>query len=339
MIASPETLEVDSKPGSGPKIRSALPMERVQSNQTAGDAVDETLYLLGRPTLKQLVRFVKSHAVNPADAGALNEEWQAAHRQIETLQKLEAGFADNPRMTPLTELGKDYEELLLDLLKSPLLQNHFNTVPTDIALVELDRLVVYQKHIDLTFVETLKRQLGPMPDEAAIFDACLPFNPPQPPVKWSRVHRDTFVFMSPSNDLRFLETMRLEPNHIANYPPPGSVVGVIGLAVGFGTNFLNAIYAEGRLILNNGSHRAYALRDLGVTHVPCIVQHVSSREELDLVASDEVREHPDLYLKQARPSVLKDYFDPKLRKIVPVHRRMRQITVKFQIDEAYVPAF
>ena len=37
--------------------------------------------------------------------------------------------------------------------------------------------------------------------------------------------------------------------------------------------------------------------------------------------------------------MLKDYFDPKLRKIIPVIRRLRQVTVKFQVDEAFVPAF
>jgi hypothetical protein len=116
-------------------------------------------------------------------------------------------------------------------------------------------------------------------------------------------------------------------------------VGVIGIAVGFGSNFLNAIHAEHRLVLNNGSHRAYALRDLGITHVPCIIQYASSREELSLVASGDLRDHPDLYLRSPRPSMLKDYFDPKLRKIIPIHRRLRQVTVKFETDEAYVPAF
>jgi hypothetical protein len=116
------------------------------------------------------------------------------------------------------------------------------------------------------------------------------------------------------------------------------MVGVVGLAVGFGTNFLNAVYIENRLILNNGSHRAYALRDMGVTHVPCIVQHASSRAELELVGSRFVRRDPDYYLKHPRPPMVKDYFDPQLRKIVPVHRRLRQVTVKFEVDEAFVPA-
>jgi hypothetical protein len=145
------------------------------------------------------------------------------------------------------------------------------------------------------------------------------------------------VFVSPSNDLRFLKAMTLEPRHIRGYPHPGALVGVVGLAVGFGSNFLNALRVENRLILNNGSHRAYTLRDMGFTHVPCIVQHVSTRDELDVIAASAIRNDPDVYLKHARPSMLKDYFNPKLRKILPVHRRVRQITVKFQIEDTYAP--
>src|SRR2546429_630908 len=184
----------------------------------------------------------------------------------------------------------------------------------------------------------LKKKLGPAPTVEEVFRTCLPAEHPQPPVKWSRAHSDTYVFMSPSNDLRFLGTMRLKANHIKDYPPPGTLVGVIGIAVGFGSNFLNAIYAENRLVLNNGSHRAYALRDLGVTHVPCIIQYPSTREELVIAASGDLRDHPDLYLRSPRPSMLKDYFNPKLRKIVALKRRVRQVTVKFETDEKYVPS-
>ena len=116
-------------------------------------------------------------------------------------------------------------------------------------------------------------------------------------------------------------------------------MGVIGLAVGFGCNFLNAIHAEGRLILNNGSHRAYALREMGFTHVPCIVQHVSTRDELDVVAASAIRRDPDHFLKGRRPSMLRDYFNPKLRKVSPVHRKLKQVTVKFSVSETDIPAF
>src|SRR5436309_1537742 len=103
------------------------------------------------------------------------------------------------------------------------------------------RMVVYQKHIDLNFARQLEIKLGPAPTEDQILKTCLPYDHPQPPVKWCRAHRDKYVFMSPSNDLRFLGAMRMRPGHIKDYPPPGNLVGVVGLAVGFSSNFLNAV--------------------------------------------------------------------------------------------------
>ena len=326
-----ETPQTDS--GAGLETGASTPAPTIQWDG-AQEPVGENLYLIGRPTLKGFLGFVRKHAVNPPGEGVLIEEWQAANECVRILEKEEAGVADGP---PMTRMGSEYEPLLIEFLKDPLVRHGFNTVPTDVAIVELDRLVVYQKHIDVTHAGRLEARLGPAPSEEQVFRTCLPYDHPQPPVKWSRVHENRFVFMSPSNDLRFLGTMELPSAQIANYPPPGDLVGVVGIGVGFGSNFLNAIYAENRLILNNGSHRAYALRKLGITHVPCIVQHVSSRDELDVVASAEIRDNPDLHLKHPRPMMLKDYFHPKLRKIMPVHRRLRQVTVRFEVEEQYVP--
>ncbi len=292
------------------------------------------LYLTGQPTMKQFLRYVDKHAVAPPSEGTLVDEWHAARDVLREIEKNEAGLADDP---PLVKLGKEYEPLLTQFLLDPLVRESFNTVPTQVAMVELDRLVVYQKHIDVTHAGQLETRLGPTPGMADIFHTCLPFDHPQPPVSWSRT-TDGFTFVSPSRDMRFLGALRLEPRNIKDYPPPGDIVGVAGLAVGFGTNFLNAIYCENRLILNNGSHRAYALRKMGIRNVPCIVQHVPSREALEVVASRDVRSDPDHFLKSPRPPMLKDYFHPGLHKVMVVHRRLKQVTVRFEVEETDVPA-
>jgi len=301
----------------------------------AAPAHDEYLYLTGRPRLRDLIHFARSHALTAPDEAALTATWQTAHERVRQLETDEAGIADDP---PITPLGPEYEPLLTEFVKDPLVRAGFNTVPTDVALVELDRLVVYQKHIDLTYVRQLIRTIDPAPSDAQIFRTCLLHDHDQPPVKWARVHHDTFVFVSPSNDLRFLGVVPLQGDQIKDRPPRGKFEGVVGVTVGLGSNFLNAIYAERRLILNNGSHRAYALRQLGVTHVPCIIQHARSRDEVDAVASSEVRKNPDLYLKHPRPPMVRDYFDPQLHLVMPAYRRLRQITVRFEVEESAIPA-
>lgn len=313
----------------------ASPPVGATGSQPDQPAVDDSLHLTGRRPLKQLVRFVKNHAVHPLSEAAIVDAWHSARERIRKLEKEEAGLADDP---PIGKLGPEDQPLLVEFLKDPLVRYGFNTVPTEVAMVELDRLVVYQKHVDVSYARRLQERLGSAPSAEAIFRTCLPYDHPQPPVKWSRVGGEKYVFVSASNDLRYLGPMPIEPAQIKDYPPPGDLVGVVGVAIGYGSNFLNAIYAEKRLILNNGTHRAYALRRMGITHVPCIVQHVSSREELELVGSSHVRHHPDEYLKHPRPSMLRDYFDPHLHLVMRVHRRLRQVTVRFEVEEEFVPA-
>jgi hypothetical protein len=295
----------------------------------------QTVYLTGRPTIRDYLKYVRGHATRPPSEGVLTDQWQEAAERIRRLSKEEAGAADAP---PINRLGPEHEPLLTRLLQSPLIRDGFNTVPTEIALVELDRLVVYQKHIHFTHATKLASTLPANPSAAELFAICLPSDLGKPPVTWSRVHKDKFVFVSPSNDLRFLGMLELDPEHIRNYALPGNVVGIVGIAVGFGSNFLNAVYSERRLILRNGSHRAYALRSIGVTHVPCIIQHPRSREEFDLVASTEMRRDPDLYLKHHRPPMLRDYFTPGLHTTIAVNRRNHVVTVAFDVDENVVPA-
>src|SRR5437773_8605347 len=201
MIASPETPQT----GAGASLETSASTPTIQWDG-AQEPVGENLYLIGRPTLKGFLGFVRRHAVNPPGEGVLIEEWQAGNECVRILEKEEAGVADGP---PMTRMGSEYEPLLIEFLKDPLVRHGFNTVPTDVAIVELDRLVVYQKHSDVTHTGRIEARLGPAHSEEQIFRTCLPYDHPRPPVKWSRVHDNRFVFMSPSNDLRFLGSMEI----------------------------------------------------------------------------------------------------------------------------------
>ena len=133
-----------------------------------------------------------------------------------------------------------------------------------------------------------------------------------------RVGSRRYVFRSDSTDFRFHEAALLRPEQLLDYEAFGPLAGIVGLVVGFGSNFLNVIRVEKRLILHNGYHRACALRKLGITHAPCVIQTVTRFDELDLAAKDVV-EDPDFYFRPARPPLLKDFFDPRIRKVHRAH--------------------
>jgi hypothetical protein len=300
-------------------------------------AVDDYVFLVGRPPIGSYLRFVRSLAVNghAADQGELTAEWRRANDHLRTLETTEVGIADKP---PIRDLPPDLAPLAAEVLRDPILQQAFRLVPARIGLVDLDRLVVFQKHINLHYVDQLKARLGNLPTAASVFRLALSLDRTEPPVRRMQGPGTTFSFLCPSNDFRFLESALLEPSQVQGLVSTGRPSGIIGLPVGFGCNYMNALEIDGRLVLNNGSHRAYALRDLGVREVPCLVQSLSSRDELELVASGDFRQAPDRYLRTPRPPLLRDYFDPKLRKIVPVPRKNRLVRVQVTVEQVDLPA-
>ncbi len=304
---------------------------------TLDQAVKEEIWLLGQPLLRRYLEFVEESVIGGRDMSRalLTDEWRAANDFYETLNKTEAGIADSvtsraiePALQPLAEQVKADSRY----------HQTFNALPTRFGMVELDKLVVYQIHITGSFTQTLKQRLPANPDLKSLFRFCLPLDTPDAPVQMQRVGSKRFVFRSESTDFRFQESALLRPDQVSGYENFGPIAGLAGVAVGFGSNFLNVIEDDDsqRLLLHNGYHRACALRSMGITHAPCIIQTVTRRDELDISADSDVAKSPGYYFNAPRPPLLKDYFDPKIRKVLPVKKMIRMIEVNFDVKEFWL---
>lgn len=300
-------------------------------------ASDPHVFLIGRPPIGELLAFIRTMAVDgqSIDLGDLTAEWRAANDHVLNLEKDEAGVADNP---PVTALADSLRPLATAVMADPVYKRAYRFVPTDVAVIDLNRVVVFQKFINLAYVEELKRRLGSTPSPEAVFRLALPLQPEQPQFHMMQNTQNMYTLISTSTDFRFLEAQVLQPQKVPSLESTGRPVTILGLAIGYGSNFLNVLHAENRLVLGNGSHRAYALRELGITEIPCLVQRVTRRDELELVASGDLAISPDRYLKSARPPMLRDYFDSALRKIVPVYRKNRVVRIQFGVEQTDMPA-
>lgn len=292
----------------------------------------EEIWLLGQPGLASYLDYVRDMTVGGAtvDLSAVFEEWQRANDYYHELEEGEAWIADGAECLPLPPA---LEPLAEEVRAHPHFGNTFDVLPTTFAMVELDRLVVSQNHVTRQFAEAIKARLGPAPSQEAVFDLCFPRGHRDTPLEIRRLGSRRYAFSSDSTDLRFHDSVLLSAEQIPGYHSFGPIGGAVGLVVGFSSNFLNVVRSDNRLMLHNGYHRAYALRALGVRHVPCILRTVTRRAELDLVASDRVREHAALYFKSARPPLLKDFFDPRIRKVLQVQRTRKVIEVSFEVRE------
>jgi hypothetical protein len=292
----------------------------------------EEIWLLGQPALSDYLDYVREKTIDGAvaDQPALIAEWRDAHAYYAELGKREAGIAND---IECLELPPEFAPLVEEVKADHRFRLTFDSVPTSFGLVELDRLVLFQKHVTGHFVESLKSRLGPAPDAEALFRFCIPLARPDTSLRMQKMGTDSFLMSSDSLDLRFHEAALLKPEQICGYQSYGAVAGVLGLVVGFSPNFLSAVRKGNRIVLHNGYHRATALRALGITHAPCIIETVTRQDELDLIAKRRVAEDPDFYFESARPPVLKDFFDPKIRKTLPIPRIKRMIELSFEVRE------
>src|SRR5437899_1844232 len=109
-------------------------------------AIDEHVFLTGRPPMGEFLGFVTGQSVTgrAQDLSELAERWRLAHDHIQRLEDEERGAADSPLIAnPPSELAPLIESLKAD----PIYQRSFQVVPADISIVNLNSLVVFQKSI------------------------------------------------------------------------------------------------------------------------------------------------------------------------------------------------
>jgi hypothetical protein len=319
-------------------VASARPLPHapapVSAPWSAGGGLEE-LWLLGQPPLSRLLDFVESTAIDPdaIDRAALADEWRVANDYYLELEKTEAGLANQGTHR---ELDPGLAALADEVAAHPRFRLSFKTLPTTFGMVELDSLILYQRHVTRNFVEARMAAIAAATDPQALFRICMPLGEPEAPVQIQKVGSHRYVFRCRSTDFRFHEPTVLRPEQANGYESIGAIAGIVGLVVGFGSNFLNVVRVGKRVLLNNGYHRAVALRAAGVTHAPCIIQTATRVDELQVSVKSRVAEDPEFYFESARPPLLRDFFNPRIRKLLPVRARTRQIEVNFEVKDYLV---
>jgi hypothetical protein len=290
----------------------------------------ELVWLLGQPQLSDYLEFVARKVVDGhgLDPLALAAEWREANDLYYELEIAEAGIADTIECLPIDPAL----EPLADAVRANCwFRESFDNLPSHILKVELDKLVVSQTHVEQSFTDSLGRGLGDHLDEAKLFQFCLPLERPMPPIRIQRLSGDRYVFTSPSTDFRAHHPRLFRPEELTGMESIGPVAAMVGIMVGFGSNFMSAIRSDSRLVLQNGYHRAYTLRSLGFTHAYCVVEDVTRKDELRLTADADVAGDPAFYFAAKRPPILRDFFNARLRKVLELLPSESQIEVELKV--------
>ncbi len=331
---SAETCETTSRPS--PRLEDGpLQADGVSTADTAN--LTNEIRLLGQPSLQDHLSFVRRHVVGGAsiDAADVAGRWREANDHYRTLEQNEAGIADEIEVHDPDPI---LEPLMAETMADPRYDYTFDTFPTEIAMVELDRLVIYQTHLTQAYTDSLVERLDRPENPTALYQFCQPPEGSSASVDLQEIGGRRYVFSSVSTDLRRHESVLLHPEQVSGHRTFGPVSAYVGLPIGFGSNFFTGISYGDRILLHNGYHRAYAMRACGITHAPCIIQTVTRRDEIEVAATRQVADDPSFYFASKRPPLLKDFFDPTIASVFNVHATKKMIEVTFEIRDFEVRA-
>lgn len=300
------------------------------------DAIDPTLVVKGLFPAPKFIRFIRERCPRGSfDDAALLAEWRKARAEALRIIDDEAGSADS---IDVHDLSDEMKPLAEQVLRQPSMHRLVSLVPRRWCMVEIDRLVVFQDSINLRHVAQLKASLASVPSAQDVIDLVSCSGGRSHPTVRFFQSDGGYTFSSESNDLRFLDVATVEPDSIQNYHPFGSASHAIVIYLGFSDNVVSATRSGNRIILTNGSHRVYVLRELGFCHVPCLLTDASDSDASDFLLPAEIKQDRQFYLHAARPPLFKDYVDPRLTRVVPVVRKNYVLQARLDLQRTTVPA-
>lgn len=294
------------------------------------------LFLFGASAKAEVVNYVRTQCT-PAEQDKLDETlagWVGANKQFRGIEQTEIGKAEQ---ITLMDIPEEFSTFLKEVEDDFLFKQSFSLLPYEVKLVEIDKLVASQRAVNLDYVEILKKRVSPKPTIPELISFCLAppkdITPPAEQILAQNVHSYT----SENLDFRFLGGFQkpLSASDLQACVAGGFPLAAIVLLVGLGSSSMNCLAVGNRIVLNNGFHRAYTLRSMGVTHAPLVVQHVANPQlEVPPVIADLPREY---LLGAPRPALIMDFFNPNLATQFKVKARNKVVQVQWAANQFALP--
>jgi hypothetical protein len=241
-----------------------------------------------------------------ADVDRLIRRCQAAARARGT-RGLEAEIIDLPEDAVLSQVRKD--ERIQAIVKGR---------AWSLAQVEIDSLVSIQKYVNSTYADAISRSLDlAKPDDRIAF--CFTDGYAGRDSELFEARRpNVFAIKSEGTDLRVVASGATRE--------PGTGATKVSFTVGWGHPFAVVARLGGRYVLNNGYHRAYALRKKGVKHLPCLLVDIDAYGDLECAGPPGLF-GPDSILGE-HPPTFSAFFDKEISPAVKMRPSSTAVVIR-----------
>jgi len=277
------------------------------------------LLIYGSLTKGQVANIVKNKCIDEerSNIKVISEYWYRARELLRQIETQDSGAAENCETSEITS------SLIGGINLNPAIKYNFADYVYDFKMVEIDNMIAMQREVLLDYVDELSKKIPKKPSEEDLLKFCLIPEKLVPLPKLTQKDSKSWYFTSPSHDLRFLGgsmKKELTKEDIDSAKVGGFPTHVMMLFVGYGVGTMHGYSVNGRIILLNGFHRAYALRRKGIKKIPILLKKIGNADlELPSKIKDLSR---DYLLKHPRPILMKDFFNEDLVRVF----KMKKVT-------------
>lgn len=275
---------------------STSPGSNVSSSISKVPSLVKTRVLFGWISPEELGQQFSGTLGNPEEYKALLEKHTSMMNAVKSRSKY------SPE-SPIINGSKKWTTLS-ELAKRPELQSMFNGMDWELAVVDLNKIIAFQKSVKIHGLN--ERVAYATTNEKSLLDLCVPLDDPElPSVHYVDLDGKAFTISSPNPNFRILDARIEDVDKSAAPGMPPFKTKAISMLVGTVPSYLHVVEFEGRYYLRDGYHRAVGLLRANINEVPCVLARV---QDSKLIAPIGNHLSPDCFMGD-QPPLLADFLN------------------------------
>lgn len=299
-------------------------LSRSLSKEAAADPLHyvDWLTLLGFMPEDDALKFVRTQT---GGSSLQTDDWVRSIRSArEVADKVSGRMGSRPEVE---EIPSEFRDRLSKLESEATFKQHSAGMKSmRFALVELDKIHMFQMTINTEYIDSLVKRAPEPGDLEGTLKFCLPTENEKPKTPMTTSYNpnsNTFSAVTDNLDLRILGNTHAEDP--VNHTP------IAGFYYGFALPQATVVEYKDVLLLKNGCHRAYALMRKGHHFLPCLL---GTTDMYQVTGAQVPGTFPSNLILSDRGPILSDF---ETRAAVPVPRRRVKVMATIHAEVQVVP--
>lgn len=307
---------------------------------------EEKLYLLGFMLLSEINSLVLNELGESYNLDRVKKLWIPKSQKMNQLVASDPQLLDEEKMRQVVnDIDPKHSKKIKEIEDKLVLNPFWRANKHSIKMVKIDELIALQSSVNIDRANFLAKHISKNATIEQLLDYTFDFNRKSSVVNYHMISPNSILFSTKDHDIR---PGKIEVRRVSLYNENNendSIVPALTIPIVQGQSFVYCVRTfsiipsqDGTtkkiyfITLQNGIHRAYALRSLGIEYMPCLIIDPVTSGETNLLMSNWSPERLQQNATQ-RPPLMKDFFNSDLTEKLNVPKRQMCVKIEWKIEK------